>query len=109
MPAKVTNVIGEPTVREGTNLQLICEATGKPKPNITWTKVLENGSKTGVPHQEAFLNLTNINRNDSGLFDCTAYNGFGNPDSQAVNVDVTCKYTVYIIMLHIMHFPIYIQ
>ena len=41
--------------------------------------------------QGAWLNKSNIGRKESGTFYCIAYNGFGNPDSQFVDVDVTCK------------------
>ena len=61
--------------------------------------------------QGAWLNISNIGRNESGTFYCNAYNGFGNPDSQVVNVDVTCKltgcrfivYCVIAVMLCIMY------
>ena len=33
-----------------------------------------------------------MNRNDSGTFICTADNGFGEPQSQTVYVNVICKY-----------------
>ena len=103
-PATLTNVSGDQSVREETNLQLYCEATGKPTPNITWTKLLEDGSNSGVLQHGPTMDFTNINRNDSGTYHCTAYNGFGNPVSRSVNVDVTCKY-VYT-GCTFMHFPI---
>ena len=31
-------------------------------------------------------------RNDSGVFNCTTYNGFCKPDNQAVYVNATCEY-----------------
>ena len=33
-------------------------------------------------------------RNDTGIFNCTAYNGFGKPDSRKVYVNVACEYMV---------------
>ena len=112
VPAKVTNITGLKTVQEGSNLLLTCKTSGKPAPNITWTKeklVLQGNTES--LQQGARLNIRNIGRNESGTFYCKAYNGFGNPDSQAVDVDVTCKlhiaclFTVYyvpIIMLYII-------
>ena len=90
--AKLTNVTADQIVHEGKNLELFREASGKPTPNITWTKVLEDGSNSGVLHQGANWNITNINRTDSGTYHCTAYNGFGNPVSRAINVNVLCEY-----------------
>ena len=37
-------------------------------------------------------NITNINRTGAGDYTCTAYNGFGKPESQTVYVNVTCEY-----------------
>ncbi|CAH3161356.1 unnamed protein product [Pocillopora meandrina] len=90
VPAKVTNITGLKTVQEGSNLLLTCKTSGKPAPNITWTKeklVLQGNTES--LQQGARLNIRNIGRNESGTFYCKAYNGFGNPDSQAVDVDVT--------------------
>jgi len=36
------------TVNEGSNLTLFCDATGKPAPNVTWTRVLKNGTDGDV-------------------------------------------------------------
>ncbi|XP_022807281.1 fibroblast growth factor receptor 3-like isoform X2 [Stylophora pistillata] len=89
-PAKITGIKGAQTVHEGSNLQLTCEALGKPEPNITWVKQMaENRGNTGVLQEGKVLTITKISRTDSGTFNCTAYNGFGEPDSQAVYVNVT--------------------
>ena len=39
-------------------------------------------------------NITNINRTGAGDYTCTAYNGFGKPESQTVYVNVTCEYVL---------------
>ena len=87
----LTNVSRDHTVREGSNIQLFCEATGRPTPNITWTRVLDNGSVSEVLHHGPTWNFTNINRTASGEYRCTANNRIGNPVSHKVNVNVTCK------------------
>ena len=91
VPAKVTNITGVKTIQEGTDLLLNCKTSGKPAPNITWTKerLLLQGNTESL-QQGAWLNISNIGRNESGTFYCNAYNGFGNPESQVVDVDVTC-------------------
>ena len=95
VPASLTDahVSPDPTVREGSMLQLSCEAAGKPPPNITWTRVLKDGSNSTVLPQGSTLDFPNITRNASGTYHCIAYNGFGNPVSREFKVNVTCKYT----------------
>ena len=84
---------GEPTVLEGDNLQLICKASSRLEPNIIWTKEKPwNQGNTVVLQEEKMLNITNINRTDAGNYTCTAYNGFGKPESRTVYVNVTCEY-----------------
>ena len=73
-------------------MTLFCEATGNPTPNITWTRVLEDGSE--VLRQGQTWDSPNINRTAFGTYRCAAYNGFGNVASQVVNVNVTCKYFI---------------
>lgn len=48
-----------------------------------------NQGNTGV-RQEGQVD----SRNDSGIFNCTAYNGFGKPDSRKVYVNVACEYMI---------------
>ena len=92
VPASLTNVSRDQTVREESNMQLLCEAAGKPTPNITWTRVLEDGSNGEVLHQGSTWDFPNISRTDAGTYRCTAYNGFGNPVGYQVKVNVTRKY-----------------
>ena len=61
------------TARACQSVQLICQATGRPLPIITWTKVpssriLANGS---------VFNLTGLKKTDGGLYQCTAVNTVG--------------------------------
>ena len=72
-------------------MQLLCEATGKPTPNITWTRVLEDGSNGEVLHQGPTWDFPKISRNASGTYRCTADNGFKNV-AKVFRVNVTCKY-----------------
>ena len=95
VPTNITGISGEPTVLEGNNLQLSCEASGQPEPNITWTKQKPGNQENTVVVQEGkVLTITNINRIDAGQFTCTAYNGFGKPENQTVYVNVTCEYAL---------------
>ena len=95
VPINITQIKGEPTVLEGKNLQLICEALSRLKPNITWTKERPgNQGNTGVVLEGKVLTITNIKRTDAGTFTCTAYNGFGEPENQTIYVNVTCEYVL---------------
>ncbi|XP_022807861.1 MAM domain-containing glycosylphosphatidylinositol anchor protein 2-like [Stylophora pistillata] len=89
-PVTTPEIGGERTVREGGSLQLTCEASGKPDPNITWTRGNPgNQGNIGVKQAGKVLTIPIVSRNDSGTFTCTAHNGIGEPKSQAVYVNVT--------------------
>ena len=89
--ANLTNVSHDQIAREGSNMQLLCEATGAPTPNITWARVLEDGGNTEILHLGQTWDFPNISRTASGTYRCTADNGFGNPVSHKIKVNVTCK------------------
>lgn len=55
-PTSITGISGK---------QLTCEASGRPKPNITWTKGKPgNQGNTGVVQEGQVLTVTNINSTD---------------------------------------------
>ena len=95
VPINITGIRGEPTLLEGNNLLLICEASSQVKPNITWTKKKPgNQGNTGVVQEGKVLKITNINRTYAGEYNCSAYNGFGKPQNRTVYVNVTCEYVL---------------
>ena len=99
VPTYITGISGEPTVRQGDNLQLTCEASGRPEPNITWTKEKPgNQGNTHVVQEGKVLNITHIKKTDAENYTCTANNGFGEPESRTVYVNVTCEYALKKIM-----------
>lgn len=88
IPGSTTHV---KTVKEGDQVQLECGADGYPKPNITWVRA--NGRP--LPHpinkfsqKGSQLNLTNIHRDDRGVYRCIADN--------AVRPPATYDATLYI-------------
>ena len=91
---KILGIKGNLTVLEGNNLQLTCEASGRPDPNITWTKEKPGNQTNIVVVQGKVLTITNINRSDAGNYTCAVYNGFGEPDNQTVYVNVPCEYAL---------------
>ena len=80
----VAVVEGDPSVT------LECIADGEPTPNITWTKVYTNGNDSGVLETKNQFVLE-TNRNNSGTYRCTAYNGIGTAPNRTVKVEVNCK------------------
>ena len=89
---EVVDVTSDQDVQEHSEVTLSCNATGKPEPNITWTRVWENGTDSGeLQSEDGYLVMADINRSSKGTYRCTAFNGVGEPDSQTVTVIVRCK------------------
>ena len=80
------------TVVEGESITLYCNATGKPDPTLTWTKV---GNRTPLSNN-AILNTGILNRNDTInniiRYQCTASNGVESPAKTVANITLHCKY-----------------
>ena len=89
VPLLLTKVSDDQTVLEGSNTTLSCEATGRPKPDITLTRLLKYGSADEILSPP--WKFPNISRTASGTYRCTAKNKFENV-SQVFKVNVTCKY-----------------
>ena len=84
----MTSYSDNKSVNEGSNLNLFCNAIGKPAPNITWTRV----SKDEVLFVGNPWHIANINRTYSGTYRCIADNGVLSPEP---SIDVLCDYTLY--------------
>ena len=94
-PPTITSSSNNKTVNEGSDLALFCSATGKPAPNITWTRVLEDGTSSKVLFVESPWITKNVRRNFTGQYRCTADNGIGGQVNRTIYVDVLCEYTLY--------------
>ena len=77
------------SVIEGSNVILSCNASGNPLPTISWTKSGLLITSSDEPQKN--LNITNVNRTDSGEYRCVANNSEGNNTSNAATLDVLCK------------------
>ena len=90
-PPEFNNVSRDVVVVEGDpSVTLECNAVGVPTPTITWTRVYANDSDSGVLETgDQFVIKTN--RNNSGTYRCTAYNGIGTAPNRTVKVYVNCK------------------
>jgi len=77
---------------EGNSITLSCNASGKPEPLISWTKIGESGQ---VLSQSSLLRLVNVQRPgtpDSVIqYQCTASNGVESPAVDTAEVIVNCK------------------
>ena len=90
-PPEFNSFSGDVVVVEGDpSVTLECIADGEPTPNITWTKVYANESDNSVLGTENQFVLE-TNRNNSGTYHCTAYNGIGTAPNRTVKVEVNCK------------------
>jgi len=78
-------------MREGRNLSLTCNASGKPQPITTWTKL----GSSDVLSNTSSLTIVNISRpgtpDNMIQYQCTASNGVETPATATVNVTVHCK------------------
>ncbi|XP_068685522.1 hemicentin-1-like isoform X2 [Montipora foliosa] len=86
-PPTITVISPNQTVNESNDVRLSCHASGTPPPSITWSKA-SNEEKT--LNSSTVLSLKNINRNQDGLYLCTAING---PGKAIASVRVTVHYS----------------
>ncbi|XP_022800042.1 MAM domain-containing glycosylphosphatidylinositol anchor protein 2-like [Stylophora pistillata] len=88
---RIVGVTTDKDVCEDTKVTLSCNATGKPEPNITWTRVWGNGTDSGaLQSKDGYFVMDNIGRGFNGIYRCTAFNGVGEPVNQTVKVIVRC-------------------
>ncbi|XP_068686517.1 uncharacterized protein [Montipora foliosa] len=62
--------------RIGSSVNLTCEASGDPMPNITWTREVATPNRP-VNATGPVFPFVNIQLNDAGSYRCTADNGYG--------------------------------
>ena len=93
------------TVVEGNNITLSCNASGKPEPSVSWTRVGQSGQSLS---QSSTLTITNVSRpgtpHDLIQYQCEASNGVGNHAAAIVNVTVHCKYALFILFSLVLVF-----
>ena len=104
VPSRITSSPDTQTVKEGSNVDVYCNATGKPAPNITWSRVLEDGINSKVLFVGSLWRIINLRRNFTGQYCCTAYNGIGSPVNHTFPVNVLCEYTLHFLLSLILLF-----
>lgn len=79
---------GQLTARKGGTITMECKASGNPVPSIQWTRK-NNVLPTGEKMVEGFsITLEMIDRHQSGVYQCTASNGVGDPVTVDMQLDV---------------------
>lgn len=93
VPPGIANVSNDQVVCEGSLIFLSCNATGIPPPNITWTRVEDDGtdSEPLLPVVDGKYATSNIQRNTNRTYRCTADNGVGAPFNRTVRPEAQCK------------------
>ena len=96
---EITAHPGSVAKTEGDNLTLSCNATANPLPTISWTRGgspvnTTNNSRISFSEDNKQLTITNVNRTDSGEYQCVANNSLGNDTSNVATLDVQCKYSI---------------
>uniref|UniRef100_A0A8D0HG54 Ig-like domain-containing protein n=1 Tax=Sphenodon punctatus TaxID=8508 RepID=A0A8D0HG54_SPHPU len=89
VPARIVNISSAVTVNEGSNVNLLCLAVGKPEPTVTWRQL-----KDGFTSEGEFLEITEINRQQTGEYECITANGVSAPDSKRVLITVNYPPTI---------------
>ena len=78
--------------REGSNISLSCNVSGKPEPSISWTRI----GSSDVLSVSPSLTIVNVSRPGTAdnmiQYQCTASNGVETPATATVNVTVECKW-----------------
>ena len=102
--SKIATVFSNITVTERISVTLYCEALGYLPPSVTWSKT--NGSLSdrvsvsnnvsvpigygNVTRVSVNLTITNIYREDTGVYTCSANNNIGS-DVRDFSITVQCK------------------
>lgn len=103
---------GQITARKGGAVTLECKASGNPVPQVTWVNTLnchlnesdfkiysENlqtkkggtGKSTSRIGEGPILTLERVERQQSGVYQCSADNGVGEAATVDMRLDVLCK------------------
>jgi len=78
----------EITLREGDPLALHCQGEGDPAPRVYWSRENSRLPQNLKRIQSNRLEYDSVTRQHAGLYTCTGDNGFGQPYTQSVLVNV---------------------
>ncbi|XP_055068476.1 neuronal growth regulator 1 isoform X2 [Misgurnus anguillicaudatus] len=97
VPPKIYDISSDITVNEGSNVSLICTASGKPEPKISWRHITPSARKY---ESGEYLNITNITRDQAGDYECGAENDISSPDTKTVRVTVNFPPAIHEMKTH---------
>ncbi|XP_028323063.1 neurotrimin isoform X3 [Gouania willdenowi] len=86
VPPKIINLSTDVVVNEGSNVTLLCQASGKPDPSISWRLISSAGD---LASDDEYLEIPSISRQRAGTYECLAVNDI---DTVAQTVDITVNY-----------------
>ena len=86
-PAQITLIVATGGDKAGESIELLCQASGVPKPTITWRRSgkefpSDETSSVVTIYNEPGSSLVLINTttsDDQGIYSCVASNGVGQP------------------------------
>lgn len=78
-------------VLQGATVKMECRASGNPVPAIAWTR--KNGALPSGERTVSGMSLViqHADRHASGVYQCAADNGVGQPDIKQISLTVLCK------------------
>uniref|UniRef100_A0AAY4AZW1 Ig-like domain-containing protein n=1 Tax=Denticeps clupeoides TaxID=299321 RepID=A0AAY4AZW1_9TELE len=85
VPPKIMSLSKDIVVNEGSNVTLMCSASGKPEPSVTWKLLSPSGH--GLSSDDEYLEIPAITRQRAGMYECTAVNEVST-DVQTVELTV---------------------
>ena len=71
-------------VEEGENVTLLCKASGRPTPAVTWVRALGHLPKGKTAALDGKLTIQNVAKADSGTYACSAKNSLGKDSAFAL-------------------------
>lgn len=92
------------TVKAGTKIELPAKVTGKPEPQVTWTKadkILRPDNRITIESQpdHSTVTITDSKRSDSGTYIIEAVNSSGRATA-VVEVNVLGMHVLYVIYIN---------
>ncbi|KAI8043994.1 hypothetical protein M5D96_000142 [Drosophila gunungcola] len=98
LPCQVENLVppsvraiptsGQLQARKGGPITLECKGSGNPVPSIYWTKKSGANKSTARIGDGPILTLEKLERQQAGVYQCTADNGVGDPVTVDMRLDV---------------------
>lgn len=94
-PEVISSTPNQYKIIEGRNGTLECLViAANPNTNIIW-KWINTNNPSNVLHNGSAYTISNIHRNRTGLYNCTAANSVGTSIAVTIAVDVMCKYLLF--------------